>query len=107
MRGCCRRKGQVAEGGAPSRVVYIFFAGLFCWVVFCWGHAMKKRGTLCKRRPVLGPSAGMCVSLPLSSATTARSDEQFAGSAAVCPENRWILDGIDAADSFMFNLHKW
>jgi len=45
--------------------------------------------------------------LPPSSAVTARSDEQYAGSAAVCPENRWILDGIEAADSFMFNLHKW
>eukprot|EP00752_Nemacystus_decipiens_P002073 g1984.t1 len=34
-------------------------------------------------------------------------DAAFAGSAAVCPENRWILDGIEAADSFLFNLHKW
>eukprot|EP00752_Nemacystus_decipiens_P001994 g1917.t1 len=34
-------------------------------------------------------------------------DAAFAGSAAVCPENRWILDGITAADSFLFNLHKW
>ncbi|CAM9771919.1 unnamed protein product, partial [Ectocarpus sp. 13 AM-2016] len=34
-------------------------------------------------------------------------DAAYAGSAAVCPENRWILDGIEAADSFMFNLHKW
>ncbi|CAN0386536.1 unnamed protein product, partial [Scytosiphon promiscuus] len=34
-------------------------------------------------------------------------DAAYAGSAAVCPENRWILDGIEAADSYMFNLHKW
>ncbi|CAM9528472.1 unnamed protein product [Ectocarpus fasciculatus] len=34
-------------------------------------------------------------------------DAAYAGSAAVCPENRWILDGIEAADSFMFNVHKW
>eukprot|EP00903_Cladosiphon_okamuranus_P005441 g5426.t1 len=34
-------------------------------------------------------------------------DAAYAGSAAVCQENRWILDGIEAADSFMFNLHKW
>ncbi|CAM9650065.1 unnamed protein product, partial [Hapterophycus canaliculatus] len=34
-------------------------------------------------------------------------DAAYAGSAAVCPENRWILDGVEAADSFMFNLHKW
>ncbi|CAM9098095.1 unnamed protein product [Laminaria digitata] len=34
-------------------------------------------------------------------------DAAYAGSAAVCPENRWILDGIEAADSVLFNLHKW
>ncbi|CAM9422706.1 unnamed protein product [Pylaiella littoralis] len=34
-------------------------------------------------------------------------DAAYAGSAAVCPENRWILDGIEAADSYLFNAHKW
>jgi len=34
-------------------------------------------------------------------------DAAYAGSAALCPENRWCLDGCERADSFVFNPHKW
>lgn len=34
-------------------------------------------------------------------------DAAYAGSAAVVPEYRWILDGCDRADSLVFNPHKW
>ena len=34
-------------------------------------------------------------------------DAALAGSAAIVPEYRWILDGIDKADSLVFNPHKW
>jgi aromatic-L-amino-acid decarboxylase len=34
-------------------------------------------------------------------------DAAWAGSAAVCPEHRSILDGCELADSFCFNPHKW
>jgi aromatic-L-amino-acid/L-tryptophan decarboxylase len=34
-------------------------------------------------------------------------DAAFLGSAAVCPEYRWILSGVEHADSFCFNPHKW
>ncbi|CAM9246795.1 unnamed protein product, partial [Discosporangium mesarthrocarpum] len=34
-------------------------------------------------------------------------DAAYAGAAAICPENRWLLDGLEYADSFIFNLHKW
>jgi len=34
-------------------------------------------------------------------------DAALAGSAAILPEMRWILDGIELADSFVFNPHKW
>jgi aromatic-L-amino-acid decarboxylase len=34
-------------------------------------------------------------------------DGAYAGSAAVCPEFRWIHDGLDLADSYCFNPHKW
>ncbi|WP_420618189.1 pyridoxal-dependent decarboxylase [Candidatus Poriferisocius sp.] len=34
-------------------------------------------------------------------------DAAFAGSAAVCPEMRWLNDGLDTADSYVFNPHKW
>jgi len=35
------------------------------------------------------------------------ADAAMAGTAAICPELRWLLDGLDAADSFVFNPHKW
>jgi aromatic-L-amino-acid decarboxylase len=34
-------------------------------------------------------------------------DGAYGGSAAVCPEFRWALDGIELADSFVVNAHKW
>lgn len=34
-------------------------------------------------------------------------DASYAGSAAILPECRWLLDGIERADSFVFNPHKW
>ena len=34
-------------------------------------------------------------------------DAAWAGTAAVLPEKRWILDGAELADSLVFNPHKW
>jgi len=34
-------------------------------------------------------------------------DAAHAGSACVCPEFRWMLEGVEHADSFCFNPHKW
>jgi aromatic-L-amino-acid decarboxylase len=34
-------------------------------------------------------------------------DAAYAGSAALCDEYRWCLDGCERADSFVFNPHKW
>ena len=34
-------------------------------------------------------------------------DAAHAGAAAVAPEFRWMLDGLDRLDSFAFNAHKW
>jgi aromatic-L-amino-acid decarboxylase len=34
-------------------------------------------------------------------------DAAYAGSAAVCPELRWCMDGADRADSVVINPHKW
>lgn len=34
-------------------------------------------------------------------------DAAWAGSAAVCPEHRGFLDGLDRADSYCTNPHKW
>jgi aromatic-L-amino-acid decarboxylase len=34
-------------------------------------------------------------------------DAALAGSALILPELRWMIEGIDAVDSFTFNPHKW
>ena len=34
-------------------------------------------------------------------------DAAFAGTAAVCPEHRWFMRGVEEADSYVFNPHKW
>ena len=34
-------------------------------------------------------------------------DAAWAGSALVSPDQRWMIEGIEHADSFVFNPHKW
>jgi aromatic-L-amino-acid decarboxylase len=34
-------------------------------------------------------------------------DAAYAGSALILPEMRWVIEGIDYADSFVMNPHKW
>jgi aromatic-L-amino-acid/L-tryptophan decarboxylase len=34
-------------------------------------------------------------------------DATLVGSAAILPEKRWILNGVEAADSVVFSPHKW
>ncbi|NVO20617.1 MAG: aminotransferase class I/II-fold pyridoxal phosphate-dependent enzyme [Bacteroidetes bacterium] len=34
-------------------------------------------------------------------------DAAYAGSALLLPEFRWMIEGIDQVDSFVFNPHKW
>lgn len=34
-------------------------------------------------------------------------DAAYAGSAAICPEYRHLINGVEKADSFNFNPHKW
>ncbi|MGA8142946.1 MAG: pyridoxal-dependent decarboxylase [Candidatus Acidiferrales bacterium] len=34
-------------------------------------------------------------------------DAAMSGTAALCPEFRWTQDGIELADSYCFNPHKW
>ncbi len=34
-------------------------------------------------------------------------DAAMSGTAALCPEFRWIQDGLELADSYTFNPHKW
>ncbi len=42
-----------------------------------------------------------------ASGTWMHVDAAYAGSAMVCPENRWAFAGVDRADSLVVNPHKW
>jgi aromatic-L-amino-acid decarboxylase len=34
-------------------------------------------------------------------------DAAFSGTAAILPEKKWMFEGVDHVDSFVFNPHKW
>ncbi|HSR66470.1 MAG TPA: aminotransferase class V-fold PLP-dependent enzyme [Acidobacteriota bacterium] len=34
-------------------------------------------------------------------------DAALAGSAAILPEMRWLMEGVEESDSYVFNPHKW
>jgi aromatic-L-amino-acid decarboxylase len=34
-------------------------------------------------------------------------DAAWAGVAALCPEHRWVVEGVELVDSFCTNAHKW
>ncbi len=51
----------------------------------------------------LGPIGQIC----RESGLWLHVDAAMAGSAAVCPEFRWIHAGLELADSYAFNPHKW
>jgi aromatic-L-amino-acid decarboxylase len=51
----------------------------------------------------LGPIGGICRTHGL----WLHVDAAMAGTAAVCPEYRFIHDGLEYADSYCFNPHKW
>jgi aromatic-L-amino-acid decarboxylase len=60
-----------------------------------------------------GTSIGACDPIGAVGAVAARHglylhvDAAWAGSAMICPEYRSLWDGIEAADSIVFNPHKW
>ncbi|MGI9332900.1 MAG: pyridoxal-dependent decarboxylase [Gammaproteobacteria bacterium] len=51
----------------------------------------------------IGPIAALCERERL----WLHVDAAYAGTAALCPELRWIHDGLEGADSYCFNPHKW
>jgi aromatic-L-amino-acid decarboxylase len=55
-------------------------------------------------REVAGAIAAAC---PSENRPWLHVDAALAGSACVCPEFRWMLDGVEHADSLCFNPHKW
>jgi len=53
--------------------------------------------------------ADLCARFPLASGQPIwlHLDAAYAGSAAVCPELRFVQRGVDRVDSYCFNPHKW
>lgn len=50
---------------------------------------------------------GRCIEIAKAHDLYVHVDAAWAGSAMICPEFRHIWDGIDGADSIVFNPHKW
>ena len=48
-----------------------------------------------------------CAALAKRHGTWLHLDAAYAGSAAVAPEFRWVIDGVELADSMIMNPHKW
>jgi aromatic-L-amino-acid decarboxylase len=51
----------------------------------------------------LEPLAGICSKYGI----WLHVDAAYAGTALVLPEQRWMIEGIEGVDSFVFNPHKW
>lgn len=52
-------------------------------------------------------SPGAKSPVPIDSLPWLHVDAAHSGAACICPEHRWMLRGIDRADSLCFNPHKW
>lgn len=50
---------------------------------------------------------GEAVAIAREHGLTTHVDAAWAGSAMICPEFRALWDGVDGADSIVFNPHKW
>lgn len=50
---------------------------------------------------------GAIVEVAAEHGTWVHVDAAWAGVAALCPEHRWVLDGVAGADSFCTDAHKW
>lgn len=50
---------------------------------------------------------GDCLQVARAEGLYSHVDAAWAGSAMICPEFRPLWDGIDGADSLVFNPHKW
>ena len=50
---------------------------------------------------------GDCVAVARAEGLPVHVDAAWAGSAMICPEFRALWDGIEGADSIVFNPHKW
>jgi aromatic-L-amino-acid decarboxylase len=50
---------------------------------------------------------GDCIAVARAEGVPTHVDAAWAGSAMICPEFRALWDGIEGADSIVFNPHKW
>lgn len=71
------------------------------YIPLCVVAALGTTGTLAI--DPLQPMADICKEYDL----WLHVDAAFAGTALVLPEQRWMIEGIEQVDSFVFNPHKW
>ncbi|MES2846323.1 MAG: pyridoxal-dependent decarboxylase [Pseudomonadota bacterium] len=64
---------------------------------------------LCAGGTSIGAFDGIrdCIAVARAADLPVHVDAAWAGSAMICPEFRALWDGVDGADSIVFNPHKW
>lgn len=90
----CRLRGDTLERAFKEDIA----KGLIpCYVVVNWGttgtcafDCTEELGPICQKYGVW-----------------MHIDAAYAGAAFICPEYRYLMKGIEYADSFDFNMHKW
>jgi aromatic-L-amino-acid decarboxylase len=111
-------KAALALGIGAEGVVQIPGDDAFCMDVDALESAIARdRGNgalLCAISATLGTTSTASVDpLPRIARIAAREqmwlhvDAAYAGPATLCPEFRWLWDGIEGADSIVVNPHKW
>ncbi|KAH3798066.1 aromatic-L-amino-acid decarboxylase-like [Dreissena polymorpha] len=90
----CSLRGQTLRDAInkdrAQGLIPIFVCATLGTTPSCAFDNVKELGTLCQ-----GESIWMHI------------DAAYAGSAFICPEFRPLLDGVELAESFNFNPHKW
>jgi aromatic-L-amino-acid decarboxylase len=111
-------KGALALGIGGEGVVKIPGDDRFCMDIHALEQAVARDrasgALLCAISATLGTTSTASVDpLPRIAEIAAREkmwlhvDAAYAGPATLCPEYRWLWDGIEAADSIVVNPHKW
>jgi aromatic-L-amino-acid decarboxylase len=68
---------------------------------------VAEMGSICTQDPTAGATGGTPVPPGPGPGAWLHVDAAMSGTAALCEEFRWIHDGVEHADSYCFNPHKW
>ena len=111
--GRAHRRSPTRSAAAGRRRRRTSRSGRTCWPRR-WPTTAPPASSRSSSSPTVGTTSSTALDPLPSIADACAADDTWlhvdaahAGSALVCPELRWIVDGVDRADSFCMNPHKW